>query len=288
MLRRDLLLSSAALPALTAAPAAFRVVHFTDSHIQPELRAAEAVGICFDQIAREKPDFCLAGGDMIFDALAVSEERATQLYDLYLKTAARLRCKVYATPGNHEYFGVLPDSGVSASHPLYGSRMFEARIGQRYQSFVHKGWHFVMFDSVAIEGRDYKSGVDAEQLRWLESVLQQNRSLPTIMTTHIPVMSAVLQSVPEWRDRAESILLRNSAEVLALLQRFDVRMVLQGHTHICETVRWKGIDFVTTGAVCANWWKGARMGFREGYGVLNFRGDKVSYRFVTYPWEAAI
>ena len=46
----------------------FSFVHFTDPHIQPKLRAVEGYRDCFAKIQKLKPDFVLAGGDLVFDA----------------------------------------------------------------------------------------------------------------------------------------------------------------------------------------------------------------------------
>jgi Icc protein len=67
----------------------------------------------------------------------------------------------------------------------------------------------------------------------------------------------------------DTIIVQNSAEVVSLLEKYTVKLGLQSHTHINERVNWKGIDFTTTGAVSGNWWKGPRLGFPEGYAVLD-------------------
>jgi hypothetical protein len=65
-----------------------------------------------------------------------------------------------------------------------------------------------------------------------------------------------------------------------------VKLVLAGHLHVNETFVYKGIEYSTVGAVSGNWWKGARDGFEEGYGRLEFRGDQVSWEYVDYGWDA--
>ena len=50
-------------------------------------------------------------------------------------------------------------------------------------------------------------------------------------------------------------------------------------------MNWKGVDFITTRAVSGNGWKGPRLGFPEGYAVLDVSGDKVSWRFKSYGWQ---
>lgn len=88
-------------------------------------------------------------------------------------------------------------------------------------------------------------------------------------------------------DRREFVRTAGAAGA-ALLEKYPVKLVLQGHTHINERVTWKGIDFITTGAVAGNWWKGPRMGFPEGYAVLDVNGDQVSWRFESYGWQAVV
>jgi 3',5'-cyclic AMP phosphodiesterase CpdA len=110
----------------------FRFVQFTDTHIQKELKADEGVAKCFEQIAELKPDFCLCGGDLVFDVLAVGKPRAKQLFDMYVEAAKRLDCPVYSSPGNHDHFGVVEQSTVSPADPEYGRKMFEDRIGPLY------------------------------------------------------------------------------------------------------------------------------------------------------------
>jgi 3',5'-cyclic-AMP phosphodiesterase len=266
--------------------AKFRLIHFTDPHIQPEMKATEGVHSCFRQIKKANPDFCLAGGDLIFDALETPKPRAKQLFDLYQESTKLLDCPVYATPGNHDYFGVFEKSGVAVNDPQYGIRMFEDRIGPRYQSFDHKGWHFVLLDTVHLEARQYKGRLDNDQLEWLKKDLAKNGDKPTVVVTHIPIVTAALQLVPGWKPISDSIVVQNSSEIVQVLEKHPVKLVLQGHTHINERVHWKGIDFITTGAVSGNWWKGPRLGFDEGYAVLDFDGPNVNWKFETFGWKA--
>src|ERR1035437_941612 len=45
----------------------FDFVFFTDVHLGPKFDAPAACARCFDQINRSKPDFCISGGDHLFD-----------------------------------------------------------------------------------------------------------------------------------------------------------------------------------------------------------------------------
>jgi hypothetical protein len=62
--------------------------------------------------------------------------------------------------------------------------------------------------------------------------------------------------------------------------------VLQGHTHIDELIRWRGISFITGGAVCAKWWRGPWYGTEEGFGVVDLSGRHADWEYIDYGWEA--
>jgi predicted phosphodiesterase len=84
----------------------------------------------------------------------------------------------------------------------------------------------------------------------------------------------------------QSLTVANANEVLALFEGHNVIGVLQGHTHINENVEYKGINYVTSGAICGNWWKGTRMGTPEGFTVVNVANGRVTTRYETYGFKA--
>ena len=109
----------------------FTFLFITDTHIQPELNAAQGCDQCFKKARTIKSDFAIQGGDHVFDSLGVGRERASSLFDLYGKTEQDLGMKIYHTIGNHDCFGVYPASGVSPTDPLYGKKIFEDRLARR-------------------------------------------------------------------------------------------------------------------------------------------------------------
>jgi 3',5'-cyclic-AMP phosphodiesterase len=269
---------------------AFSFIHFTDLHIQPELRAAEGCGQCVTRMNRVQADFAIAGGDLVFDAAEVELSRAQKLFDLYRETLKPFEVKVYSVIGNHDVFGISSKSGIPATDPNYGKKLFEDRIGPRYQSFDHKGWHFVLLDSIGTKpnGRDFVGHVDAAQLEWLKADLAKMRpGTPLIVCTHVPLVSGVMQLVADPWKNSETYLVTNAREVLEVLWPYRPRAVLQGHTHIRESVNYNGCQFLTSGAVCGNWWKGPREGHPEGFGVVTLgKHGSVSWRYETYGFRA--
>jgi 3',5'-cyclic-AMP phosphodiesterase len=276
---------SALVNAAPATKARFDFAHFTDCHLQPELGAVEGTRQCFDHINRMKPAFAIAGGDLVMDADLKPKTRARELYRLYMDVHKRLAMPVHAVLGNHDIVGMQASSEVAQDDPDFGKGWFEERFGRRYRSFDHQGWHFVLLDSVMVANRNFTGGIDAAQLAWLKSDLAAlPPRTPVVAVTHIPLVSAALQIVPDPWKTADTYLIKNSVEVLEAFEPYNLKAVLQGHTHIRETVVHRGVQFFTSGAVCANWWKGPRIGHPEGYAMLRVRGESIEWTYQTYGW----
>jgi Icc protein len=279
----------AVLPAHAATTQDFSFLFVTDAHLQPELNAAVGCDQCFKKARTVKSDFVIQGGDHVFDALGVSKSRANDLFDLYGKTEQDLGMKVYHTLGNHDCFGVYPASGVAVTDPLYGKKMFAERFGKTYYSFDHKGVHFIVLDSIGITSdRAYEGRVDAEQIAWLKRDLAGLRpATPVIVSIHIPLVTAFSSyvPVPNAEPKHHGLSVANAYEVIALFDGHNVLGVLQGHTHINERVMWKGVPYITSGAVCGNWWHGTRLGTPEGFTVVSVEQGKLSTRYETYGFQ---
>ncbi len=287
--RRFLALAGAAavtatcLPDALAAPAVeeFSFVFLTDTHTQPELDATHGTALAMQEARKVKADFAIQGGDHVFDALGVSKERATQLFDLYGKTEQDLGMKVHHTLGNHDCFGVYAASGVGPADPEYGKKMFVERFGPTYYGFDHKGVHFIVLNSIGITPeRHYEARIDDEQLAWLGKELAAPvPGTPLVVVTHIPLVTAVPSYTPPAKQAAQGDGFVNGPAAIQLFESHNVLAVLQGHTHVNERVDWHGVPYITSGAVCGNWWHGTRLGTPEGFTVVTIAGGRLSTRY---------
>lgn len=280
----------------TQAPSSCDFVFFTDTHIQPELNAGQGCAVAFQKIAATKPEFAINGGDLVFDALAVNRPRADMLFDLYKKTEQQLNMPLYHAIGNHDVFGILTRSGIQPSDPFYAKKMFEDRIGTRtYYSFDRRGYHFIILDSIfPTEDRQWEGRVDDVQLQWLAADLKAvATATPIVVIVHVPLVTGFLgySPKPSGRQKYNTYSVENSPDVIAFFATHNVIAVLQGHLHVNETVHYKNCDFMTSGAVCGNWWHGPRMGFPEGFTVVSLREGKITTHYETYgfhsidPWQ---
>lgn len=309
--RRFLSLSAMTAGAIAAAPLAghtdsrgseaagsFDFIFLTDTHIQPELDATNGCAMAFRKAKSIPAEFAIQGGDHVFDALAVDRKRADSLFDLYDHTQQALGLKVHHAIGNHDHFGLFTKSGVAAGSPGYGKQMFVERIGPTYYSFDHKGYHFIVLDSIQpTEDRSWNALIDDKQLAWLAADLDKLApGTPLIVTTHVPLITAAGQyaaptvssgtgAVSTSESVHPQLSVANAWQVIPLLEKHNTLAVLQGHTHINETIRFRGIQYITSGAVCGNWWHGTRWGIPEGFTVVSLRNGKIDWRYETYGFK---
>lgn len=112
--------------------------------------------------------------------------------------------------------------------------------------------------------------------------------MPIIVCTHIPLVTAFTSYVPPpaSEPKHHSLSIANASLVIALFEGRNVLGVFQGHTHINETVTWKGVTYITSGAVCGNWWHGIRMGTPEGFTVVRVEQGKLSTHYETYGFRS--
>ena len=267
---------------------AFTFVFMTDIHLQPEKNAIEGFNQAIDSVNKLNPDFVITGGDLVMDVLGQDFERSEMLYNLYKKSLQRFNMPVYNTMGNHEIFGIYKESGVESDHPEYGEKMYEKRIGKRYYSFDHKGWHFMVLDGVEDTGKSsYIGKIDSVQMEWIRSDLEKlNPETPIVVSVHIPFITVATQlQKGSLEPNNSGTVITNSKEVLALFEPYNLKLVLQGHLHFLETIYANGTFFITGGAVCSAWWSGPYHGMEEGFLVIKVSGVDFKWEYVDYGWE---
>ncbi len=290
-------LVSAGLPEAAARPVSqvrphepFSFLFLTDTHLQPELEAAKGCSMAFAAARVAGGDFAIQGGDHVFDALGVPRVRADLLVSLYTRTEQDLEMAVHHAIGNHDCFGVYPASGAVPTDPLYGKKFFEDHFGRLYYAFDHRGVPVVVLDSIGITAdRDYEGRIDAEQLAWLAADLGAlPAGTPIVLVSHIPLVTAYngYAPPPQPAPRHHKNSVVNGYEVIALLAGHNVLGVLQGHTHVNETVLWRDVPYVTCGAVSGNWWHGTHLGTPEGFTVVRVEENRLSTRYVTYGFRS--
>ncbi|GAI95274.1 unnamed protein product [marine sediment metagenome] len=129
-----------------------------------------------------------------------------------------------------------------------------------------------------------------EQFEWLREDLEKTGSeRPVCVCLHIPFVS-VRKQIHDNPIAALSkgTLVNNGNDVIKLLSNYNVQLVLQGHLHVVEEIKYMKTTYITAGAVSANWWKGKHLGHPEGFVIVDVEGDTFNWKYETYGWTAEI
>jgi len=196
-----------------AKTADFTFVQISDSHIgfngPANADVAGTLELAVDQINRalRQPDMVLHTGDLTHSARAHE-------FDTLAQILKGLRQKeVFYVPGEHDVAG---DDGRR-----YLERFGKSTGGKMWQSFDHRGIHFIGLNNCA--QREGLGQIGVEQLEWLSrDVAHLGASVPIVVFAHIPLWSVY----PEWGWAT-----RDSAQALSILKRFASVTVLNGHIH---------------------------------------------------------
>lgn len=266
----------------------FTFVFCTDIHVQPERNAVQGFTQAIDTINKLQPAFVLTGGDLIMDALGQTYGRADSLYNLYQEIIKKFQMPVHNTMGNHEIYGIYSKSGADPSHPEYGEKMFEKRLGKSYYSLDYGGWKFIVLNSIEDTKKSgYIGLIDNNQIDWIKEELAKTDSkTPIVISTHIPFMTIFAQKYESSTTPNDSALVVvNSKEVLDLFKGYNLKLVLQGHLHTVEDIYVDGVHFITGGSIAAAWWKGPNLDFEEGFMLVTVKGDDFDWKYIDYGWQ---
>jgi 3',5'-cyclic-AMP phosphodiesterase len=305
----------AGLPSIVAAQAAatpvagkraLRIAHLTDVHVQPERGAADGLIQCLHHVQSQaiKPDLIVVTGDCVFDSFGHDRARTQLQWDLWSRIL-KGECSLPIVPllGNHDIWGWnKKKSATTGDEAGWGKKWACDALGlaKPYYSVDRGGWHFVMLDSVQPWAeRAYTAHIDDEQMAWLKADLAANIGKPTMISSHIPVLSItpIMAQKPEeglGKNGEPNSLLGHAAmhndwrELKALFkQHRDVKLAISGHIHLIDRLEYEGISYCCNGAVSGGWWKGAHLGEGDaGYAMIDLYDDgRFDREYVTYGWK---
>jgi hypothetical protein len=273
-----------------AAARSFTFVHASDTHIsEPNIGRTRRLKELVDSL---KPSFVLITGDLIRDALRVTEPQARGEYEVLARELAAFTVPVYTVPGNHDIFGIERHlSLVSRAHPLYGKRMHRTVRGPNYYSFTFGGVHFMGLDTVDYDDLAYYGHVDSVQVEWMKrDVARLPAGTPVVTFNHIPLVTAAetIDGMRETEPAPTIIRLRgrpffrhvvqNTEEVVGLLgDRLEI--ALGGHMHLFEQIRYETASgknrFFQAAAVTLPVRGEGRLGIRSGVTLYRVNAGKV-------------
>lgn len=256
----------------------FSFAFFTDLHLNNNEKANSFKGLelAIAKVKKQPVDFVLSGGDNVdVDALKEPQlETARTLYERYQNMVNDSGLKWYYTIGNHDRFWHTEGE--------HGTGLFSTYFGEPYYTFEHKGWKFIVLNSTEI--RDGKYCISEKQKAWLNSVLQKTSTdQPIIISSHVPFLSLYYPVLEGYYTDKDTFI--NQKEIRGLFDNYNLKLVLQGHQHLYEEIKVKGVQYITAGAISANWWSGDFHGTEEGYLKVDIKGTDFTWEYIDYGWN---
>jgi len=259
----------------------FSFVFITDIHLDYNNGTLQYFDNAVKTVNNLNPDFIITGGDNVKDATHARESYADSLYNLYLSQIKGFNMPVHTGMGNHEVFGVN-NPNIDLENPLYGKKMYESKIGERYYTFSHKGWKFFMIDDIknTDSGHRYIGCVDDEQMEWLKNELAETDSLtPIVICSHIPFISSMKKfELGSLSGNPINDGVSNSIEFFKLFTNHNLKLLLQGHFHFFEVLYANDIYYITGPSLNGRY--GSLLTPKSGLFFFTTKGDSLTWKFV--------
>ncbi len=193
----------------------FTFLQISDSHVgfdkEAKITAVDTLHETVSKIGalQVKPAFMLHTGDITHLAKDAQFDDAAQII-------GATGIETHYVPGEHD----LVDAGQGKA---YLDRYGKGKLGAGWFSYDQSGVHFIGLVNVVNLKAGGLGNLGADQLAWLASdVAGLSASTPIIVFAHIPLWAIY----PQWGWGTD-----DSAQALALLQRFGSVTVLNGHIH---------------------------------------------------------
>lgn len=267
-----------------------RFVFYTDVHARTEWDTPLAMARAAQAINARRPDFVIGGGDLITDGFQNAAATVAPRWDAYMAMHRAIDGDVYSTLGNHDLVAAMPEDGSAAAadpRAIYRERL---GLAQTWYAFDAAGYRFFVLDSVRVSHDEFKyhGHVSQQQIEWLQEQLARTaRDMPLVVVLHIPLLTTFYAATRGATYAAPpNRVVSNNVAVLNLFERHNLLLVLQGHLHVKEQLRWRNTTFITGGAICGRWWRGPWQGTAEGFNVITLQGDQVDWQYVEYGWQA--
>lgn len=261
----------------------FKAAFLSDVHVKPTEAAEQGMRKAYRHVNALKPsvDFIINGGDAIMDALNASKDKVQKQWDVWnsvLKDENRL--PMHHCIGNHDAWGWQMTDPEVKNDPLYDKKwvMQQHNMKERFYSFEHKGWKFIVLDSPQENNGGYIARLDEPQFAWLENELKEtDASQHVCIVSHIPIVSfcsAVFYDKNEangdWKI-SRALLHVDSRRITDMFRTYkNIRCCLSGHIHLQDHVDYRDISYYCNGAVSGDWWNGPFKGFEPAYAVFEF------------------
>ncbi|MFX1562957.1 MAG: metallophosphoesterase family protein [Promethearchaeota archaeon] len=179
----------------------------------------EALSTIVGEINQDEVDFVLHLGD-------ITPSGQNKQYTDAASAIDDLQIPLYSTPGNHD----VKDNGTI---------LYTQFFGPLNTAFTYNGIYFIGLDTSSL-------GMDSTHQQWLEGQLQQAGTRPIIVYTHVPPVDPRLGNDHGFLDSHQA------EEFIALMNQYQVELVMNGHIHLYNTTIHDDILYLTSGGAGAS------------------------------------
>ena len=210
----------------------FRYAIISDTHIRPSgessspwktnLLTNERARWITHAINNENPDLVIHLGDIVHPVPHQSTHSSAS--NVAHEIMGHLSCPYYLVPGNHDVGD--KDNPTVPAHIVNDDfiEFFHEHYGASYQSFDHKGIHFIILNSPVLN-----SGLEEEHLQseWLEKDLEEHKGDRIHLFSHYPPYL----HTPDEPSNYDNLDQPARQWLLELIEKYSVEAFYAGHVH---------------------------------------------------------
>ena len=210
----------------------FSYAIISDTHIRPSgessspwktnLLTNERARWITQAINNENPDLVIHLGDIVHPVPHQSTHASAS--NVAQEIMGRLSCPYYLVPGNHDVGD--KDNPTVPAHIVNDDFIgyFHEHYGASYQSFEHKGIHFIILNSPVLN-----SGLKEESLQreWLEKDLEEHKEDRVHIFSHYPPYLFT----PDEPSNYDNLDQPERQWLLELIEKYRVEAFYAGHVH---------------------------------------------------------
>jgi 3',5'-cyclic AMP phosphodiesterase CpdA len=198
-------------------------IYFADIQVDQRMAASiriPALEFLRDYLKKKPVDFFVSGGDN-------TENGLLKEYEFVETQIQSLQVPVFWCLGNHDLF----NSGWVNWKKRHGTSMKHLRLG-----------------SLSLYILDNAGGtIGLKQRTWLEEALKKDTATHKVATMHYPMYPGTNYELDSGQAHVQETLLLST-----MFEKYKVKTVLGGHSHIYREVTLNGIRYITASALKEN------------------------------------
>jgi acid phosphatase type 7 len=184
-------------------------------------------------------DLWLLLGDNAYGS-GYDSEYQSFFFEPYQGSRTMKQTPIFPAPGNHDYYSSSQSLRNAAyfqnfSLPVNGELGGQPSFNEGYYSYNYANIHFISLDSYGTETASFyrlSDTLNSPQISWLKADLAANTQKWTIVYWHHPPYT-----MGSHNSDTESELRYIRERVLPILERYNVDLILCGHSHNYERTR---------------------------------------------------